>query len=88
MQSVKVFFLNLDGYEVCRRIKATTTGNRIPILFVSVIYEPVEKVRGFAIDAADYISKPFDIDEVRARVRTHLELNQYRLTSGKFGGGA
>ncbi len=69
----------MDGYEVCRRIKASATGNRIPILFVSVINEPVEKVRGFAIGAADYISKPFDIDEVRARIRTHLELNRYRL---------
>ena len=69
----------MDGYEVCRRIKATGTGNRIPIIFLSVIDAPVEKVRGFSLGAADYIAKPFDIDEVRARIHTHLELNQLRL---------
>jgi putative nucleotidyltransferase with HDIG domain/PAS domain S-box-containing protein len=65
----------MDGYEVCRLIKSTHKGNRIPIIFLSVIDEAVEKVRGFSIGAADYITKPFDIDEVRARVRTHLELS-------------
>lgn len=70
----------MDGYEVCRRIKATSIGTRIPVMFVSVVDSTVEKVRGFSIGGADYITKPFDIDEVRARVRTHLELsrlNQY-----------
>ena len=65
----------MDGYEVCRRIKSTEAGNRIPIIFVSVVNESVEKVRGFSIGAADYITKPFDIDEVRSRLRTHLELS-------------
>jgi len=67
---------DMDGYEVCRRIKATERGNQIPIIFLSVIDTPMEKVRGFSIGAADFISKPFDVDEVRARVRTHLELSQ------------
>ncbi|WP_026600921.1 response regulator [Methylomonas sp. 11b] len=66
----------MDGYEVCRRIKATAVGNRIPVLFVSVVDKTVDKVRGFSIGAADYITKPFDIDEVRARIRTHLELSR------------
>lgn len=66
----------MDGYEVCRRIKATPAGNRIPVIFVSVVDAIVDKVRGFSIGAADYITKPFDIDEVRARVRTHLELSR------------
>jgi diguanylate cyclase (GGDEF)-like protein/PAS domain S-box-containing protein len=65
----------MDGYEVCRRIKSTEAGNRIPVIFLSVVNESVEKVRGFSIGAADYITKPFDIDEVRARIRTHLELS-------------
>ncbi len=65
----------MDGYEVCRHIKSTEVGNRIPVIFLSVLDESVEKVRGFSIGAADYITKPFDIDEVRARIRTHLELN-------------
>jgi diguanylate cyclase (GGDEF)-like protein/PAS domain S-box-containing protein len=64
----------MDGYEVCRRIKATPGGSRIPVIFVSVVDATQDKVKGFAIGAADYITKPFNIDEVRARVRTHLEL--------------
>ncbi len=66
----------MDGYEVCRRIKATVAGNRIPVIFLSVVDQVVEKVRGFSIGAADFITKPFDIDEVRARIRTHLELSR------------
>lgn len=66
----------MDGYEVCRRIKATPTGNRIPVIFVTVVDATQQKVKGFSIGAADYITKPFDIDEVRARVRTHLELSR------------
>ncbi|PTD98084.1 EAL domain-containing response regulator [Pseudothauera lacus] len=68
----------MDGYEVCRRIKETVGGNRIPVLFVTVIDAPADKVRGFELGAADFISKPFDIDEVRARIRTHLELSRLR----------
>lgn len=66
----------MDGYEVCRRMKATPEGNRIPVIFISIVDDSVEKVRGFSIGAADYITKPFDIDEVRARVHTHLELGR------------
>jgi diguanylate cyclase (GGDEF)-like protein/PAS domain S-box-containing protein len=65
----------MDGYEVCRRIKATAEGNRIPIIFISVVDNTMDKVKAFSIGAADYITKPFDIDEVRARVHTHLELS-------------
>jgi diguanylate cyclase (GGDEF)-like protein len=68
----------MDGYEVCRRIKATPLGNRIPVLFVTVVDATQNKVRGFELGAADYITKPFDIDEVRARIRTHLELARLR----------
>ncbi len=66
----------MDGYEVCRRIKANAQGNRIPVIFVSVIDSTVDKVRGFSIGAADYITKPFDIYEVRARIHAHLELSR------------
>lgn len=70
----------MDGYEVCRRIKATPVGNRIPVIFVTVVDATQQKVRGFDLGGADYITKPFDIDEVRARVRTHLELSRLRRT--------
>lgn len=68
----------MDGYEVCRRIKASPRGNRIPVIFVTVVDAIEDKVRGFSIGAADYITKPFDVDEVRARVRTQLELSRLR----------
>ncbi|NJD07261.1 MAG: response regulator, partial [Methylococcaceae bacterium] len=68
----------MDGYEVCRRIKASPEGSRIPVIFVSVVDGSLDKIRGFTIGAADYVTKPFDIDEVRARVRTHLELSRFQ----------
>jgi diguanylate cyclase (GGDEF)-like protein len=68
----------LDGYETCRRIKSSASGNRIPVIFVTVVDGVGDKVRGFELGAADYITKPFDVDEVRARVRTHLELARLR----------
>lgn len=66
----------MDGYEVCRRMKATPEGNRIPVIFLSTIDSSLDKMRGFSIGAADYITKPFDIDEIRARIHTHLELSR------------
>lgn len=68
----------MDGYEVCRRIKATPGGQRIPVMFVTVVDDTRDKVKGFALGAADYVTKPFDIEEVRARVRAHLELARLR----------
>lgn len=68
----------MDGYEVCRRMKALPASNRIPVIFVTVVQATQEKVKGFELGAADYITKPFDIDEVRARVRTHMELSRLR----------
>ena len=73
-----VMMPGMDGYEVCRRIKDTPAGNRIPVIFVTVVDAVSDKVRGFELGAADYITKPFDIDEVHARVRTHLELARLR----------
>jgi len=68
----------MDGYEVCRQIKASPAGNRIPVIFVTVVDAAPEKVKGFEVGGADYITKPFDIDEVRARVRNQLELARLR----------
>lgn len=73
-----VLMPGMDGYEVCRRIKASAVGQRIPVMFVTVIDAPQDKVKGFALGAADYITKPFDIDEVRARIQAHLELARLR----------
>lgn len=69
---------DMNGVEVCRQIKMTPSGNRIPIIFITVVDSSEDKVHGFDVGAADYITKPFDIDEVRVRIRTHLELSRLR----------
>ncbi|MFZ5484301.1 MAG: EAL domain-containing protein [Pseudomonadota bacterium] len=74
-----VLMPGMDGYQVCRQIKASPVGQRIPVIFVTLVDATEDKVKGFACGAADYVTKPFDIDEVRARVRTHLELARLRI---------
>ncbi|QAZ66985.1 hybrid sensor histidine kinase/response regulator [Solidesulfovibrio carbinolicus] len=64
----------MDGYEVCRRLKADPATAAIPVIFLTALTEVQEKVTGFALGAVDYITKPFDIQEVKARVTTHLAL--------------
>ena len=73
-----VIMPEMDGYEACRRIKALPAGKDIPLIFVTVAGGLQDKLTGFNIGGADYITKPFDIDEVRARVQTHLELAHLR----------
>jgi CheY-like chemotaxis protein len=64
----------MDGYEVCRRLKADPATAAIPVIFLTALTEVDDKVTGFALGAVDYITKPFDIQEVKARVTTHLAL--------------
>ncbi|MDD5028602.1 MAG: response regulator [Rhodoferax sp.] len=68
----------MDGYEVCRRLKAEPTTREVPVIFVSAVSETDEKVRGFAMGAVDFVTKPYQRDELMARVRTHLELHRLR----------
>jgi DNA-binding response OmpR family regulator len=64
----------LDGYEVCRQLKAIPRLCDIPVIFISALDATEDKVKGFAAGGADYIAKPFQIEEVQARVETHLTL--------------
>lgn len=64
----------MDGYEVCSRLKANSATSSIPIVFITALLEIRDKSRGFELGAVDYITKPFQIAEVKARVRTHLSL--------------
>ncbi len=64
----------LDGYEVCRRLKANPAFAEIPVLFISALSGPEDKTLAFQVGGVDYVSKPFQFDEVLARVKTHLEL--------------
>ncbi|MCE5181243.1 MAG: response regulator [Betaproteobacteria bacterium] len=68
----------MDGYEVCRRLKAQAETRDVPVIFVSAVSETDEKVHGFKIGAVDFVTKPYQRDELLARVRTHLELNRLR----------
>lgn len=68
----------MDGFEVCRRLKAQPATRDVPVIFVSAVSETDEKVQGFEIGAVDFVTKPYQRDELLARVRTHLELNRLR----------
>ncbi len=69
-----VMMPGLDGFETCRRLKQHPKWRNIPVLFMTAVDEPEQKVRAFSAGAVDYIVKPFFEQEVLARVRTHLEL--------------
>lgn len=69
---------DLDGYEVCRLLKADPLSRHIPVLFVSALSAVEEKVKAFESGAADYITKPFLIREIQARVKAHLNLGRVR----------
>lgn len=64
----------MDGYEVCRRLKADEQTRNIPVIFISALHEVFDKVKAFQVGGVDYISKPFQVEEVLARVQTHLML--------------
>jgi PAS domain S-box-containing protein len=64
----------LDGYEVCRRLKANEQTGQIPVIFISALGESIDKVRAFSVGGVDYITKPFQCEEVLARVGTHISL--------------
>ncbi len=64
----------MDGYEVCQQLKADEQTRDIPIIFISALDEATDKVRGFNLGGADYIVKPFQEQEVLARVKNHLAM--------------
>jgi sigma-B regulation protein RsbU (phosphoserine phosphatase) len=66
----------MDGYEVCRRLKADRRTRDVPVLFLSALDETGDKVQAFGLGAVDYITKPFQGEEVLARVETHLALRR------------
>ena len=68
----------MDGYEVCRRLKAEEQVQHIPIIFVTAKTEVEDETLGFELGAVDYITKPFSIPVVKARVKAHLELKILR----------
>lgn len=70
--------LEMDGFEVCRQLKKHPKTRDVPVIFVSAILDTEEKVRGFELGAVDFVTKPFQREELLARVRTHLEVDRLR----------
>jgi two-component system sensor histidine kinase ChiS len=67
----------MDGYEVCTKLKADDRTKDIPVIFISALNETLDKVKAFQVGGVDYVTKPFQFEEVLARVKTHIAL--YRL---------
>ncbi|WP_181391761.1 response regulator [Methanospirillum lacunae] len=72
-----VIMPDLDGYEVCRQLKGNPNTVSIPVIFISSLEEPADRVKGFDAGGVDFITKPFQSEEILARIHTHLSL--YRL---------
>jgi DNA-binding NtrC family response regulator len=68
----------IDGFEVCRRLKASDSTADIPVIFMTALSDVEDKVKAFAAGGVDYVTKPFQSEEVMSRVRAHLELRQAR----------
>lgn len=66
----------MDGYETCRRLKADPRISDVPVVFISALSETEDKVTAFQAGGIDYVTKPFQSEEVLARVRTHLQLHR------------
>jgi len=73
-----VMMPEMDGYEVCRRLKRDERTRGIPVIFITAMGEVENETLGFQVGATDYIAKPFHPAVVEARVRTHLELKKHR----------
>jgi len=67
---------SMDGYQVCKILKSDEDKKHIPIIFISSLDETVDKVKAFSLGAVDYITKPFQVEEVLARVHTHITLSK------------
>ncbi len=66
----------MDGYEVCEQLKADERTRDIPLIFISAMSEVLDKVKAFSVGGVDYITKPFQVEEVLARVETHLTIGR------------
>ncbi|MBT9312438.1 response regulator [Leptothoe kymatousa] len=65
---------DMDGYRVCQTLKSNERFQQIPVIFISALGETIDKIKAFEVGGVDYVTKPFQIDEVLARIKTHLAL--------------
>ncbi|MBF0211217.1 MAG: two-component system response regulator [Desulfamplus sp.] len=68
----------MDGYEVCRRLKADEATKNIPVIFLTAMTDEKDEAKGLSLGAVDYVTKPFSPDLVKARVKNQLDLKKYR----------
>jgi CheY-like chemotaxis protein len=74
----------MNGYEVCQQLKSDSRTQQVPVIFISALTETLDKVKAFHVGGVDYITKPFQIEEVHARVEVHLNLvNAQRVIEEK-----
>ena len=73
-----VMMPGIDGFETCRRLKERPDTRDIPVIFMSALSDTVDKVKGLRLGAVDYVTKPFQHEEVLARVHTHLTLQRLK----------
>ena len=69
----------MNGYEVCEHLKADHTLKGIPVIFISALTEQLDKVKAFTFGGVDYITKPFQLEELHARVETHLKIRRLQI---------
>jgi diguanylate cyclase (GGDEF)-like protein/PAS domain S-box-containing protein len=74
-----VMMPELDGFETCRRLKRQVPGRDVPVIFMTALTDVASKVAGFAAGGVDFITKPFQVEELLARVRTHLSLRRAQV---------
>jgi diguanylate cyclase (GGDEF)-like protein len=70
----------MSGYEVCERLKSETKTSQIPVIFVSALDETIDKVRAFGLGGVDYITKPFQFEEVIARIENQLTIRRLQIS--------
>ena len=75
-----VMMPGIDGFETCRRLKSNPLTQEIPVIFMTALSDTVDKVKGLNLGAVDYITKPFQNEEVLARVKLHLKLQKLTET--------
>ena len=73
-----VMMPEMDGFETCRRLKASESSRQIPVIFLTAKTETTDIVQGFELGAVDYVAKPFNTHELLARVNTHLTMDELR----------
>jgi signal transduction histidine kinase/two-component SAPR family response regulator len=69
----------MNGYEVCEHLKADNKLKGVPVIFISALTEQMDKVKAFAVGGVDYLTKPFQMEELHARVETHLKLRRLQI---------